>query len=136
MLRSSKYRTVLAVAATAVAAGGLGLFAVTAADAHTGGHPARKPTVVLVHGAFADSSGFNAVTRRLLADGYPVVAAPNPLRGISSDAAPMSSPCARASASGPGTPSLKQSQPAGGIRYADVLRLSVYRIFDSYLLMA
>jgi len=87
VLRSSKYRTVLAVAATAVAAGGLGLFAVTAADAHTGGHPARKPTVVLVHGAFADSSGFNAVTRRLLADGYPVVAAPNPLRGISSDAA-------------------------------------------------
>ncbi|SNY64474.1 alpha/beta fold hydrolase [Paractinoplanes atraurantiacus] len=48
---------------------------------------APKPTVVLVHGAFADSSRFTAVTRRLLADGYPVVAAATPLRGLSSDAA-------------------------------------------------
>src|SRR3954454_853411 len=46
-----------------------------------------KPTIVLVHGAFADSSGWNAVTRRLLHDGYPVVAAANPLRGLASDAA-------------------------------------------------
>jgi pimeloyl-ACP methyl ester carboxylesterase len=46
-----------------------------------------KPTIVLVHGAFADSSGFDAVVRRLLSAGYPVVAAPNPLRGIASDAA-------------------------------------------------
>ncbi|MEU7753059.1 alpha/beta hydrolase [Micromonospora sp. NPDC049101] len=46
-----------------------------------------KPTIVLVHGAFADSSGFDAVVRRLLADGYPVLAAPNPLRGVASDAA-------------------------------------------------
>jgi pimeloyl-ACP methyl ester carboxylesterase len=47
----------------------------------------RKPTVVLVHGAFADSSGWNAVTHRLLHKGYPVVAAANPLRGLASDAA-------------------------------------------------
>ncbi|MEV4629880.1 alpha/beta hydrolase [Micromonospora sp. NPDC049523] len=46
-----------------------------------------NPTIVLVHGAFADSSGFNAVAQGLLADGYPVVAAPNPLRGLSFDAA-------------------------------------------------
>jgi pimeloyl-ACP methyl ester carboxylesterase len=46
-----------------------------------------KPTIVLVHGAFADSSGWNAVTRRLLGDGYPVVAPANPLRGLASDAA-------------------------------------------------
>ncbi|WP_330186106.1 alpha/beta hydrolase [Dactylosporangium sp. AC04546] len=39
-----------------------------------------------MHGAFADSSGFAAVARRLLADGYPVVAAANPLRGLASDA--------------------------------------------------
>ncbi|GAA5199669.1 alpha/beta hydrolase [Rugosimonospora acidiphila] len=45
------------------------------------------PTVVLVHGAFADSSGFDAVIRRLLAAGYPVLAAPNPLRGVAADAA-------------------------------------------------
>ena len=47
----------------------------------------ENPTIVLVHGAFADSSGFNAITKRLVADGCPVVAAANPLRGLSSDAA-------------------------------------------------
>ena len=62
-------------------------FAMTAAAGHPGDHSRAKPTIVLVHGAFADSSGFNAVTQRLLADGYPVVAAPNPLRGLSYDAA-------------------------------------------------
>jgi pimeloyl-ACP methyl ester carboxylesterase len=47
----------------------------------------ENPTIVLVHGAFADSSGFTAIIKRLVSDGYPVVAAPNPLRGLSSDAA-------------------------------------------------
>ncbi|BCY08228.1 alpha/beta fold hydrolase [Actinoplanes sp. L3-i22] len=56
------------------------------AEAHAGGHRA-KPTVVLVHGAFADSSGWNDVVRRLQDDGYPVVAVANPLRGVASDAA-------------------------------------------------
>src|SRR5438445_9428306 len=36
------------------------------------------PTIVLVHGAFADSSSWNAVTPGLLDQGYPVVAAANP----------------------------------------------------------
>jgi pimeloyl-ACP methyl ester carboxylesterase len=45
-----------------------------------------KPTIVLVHGAFADSSSWEGVTRILLDDGYPVVAAANPLRGLQSDA--------------------------------------------------
>jgi pimeloyl-ACP methyl ester carboxylesterase len=48
--------------------------------------PAVKPTVVLVHGAFAESSSWSGVTTRLLAEGYPVVAAANPLRGAKSDA--------------------------------------------------
>ena len=47
----------------------------------------RKPTVVLVHGAFADGSGFRPVAERVVAAGYPVAVAPNPLRGLSSDAA-------------------------------------------------
>jgi len=47
---------------------------------------APKPTIVLVHGAFAESSGWNAVVARLLARGYPVVATANPLRGLKSDA--------------------------------------------------
>ena len=48
---------------------------------------APKPTVVLVHGAFADSSGFGAVIDRLRSDGYTVRAAPNPLLGLQFDAA-------------------------------------------------
>jgi pimeloyl-ACP methyl ester carboxylesterase len=42
--------------------------------------------VVLVHGAFADSSSWNGVIRILEGDGYPVIAAANPLRGLQSDA--------------------------------------------------
>jgi pimeloyl-ACP methyl ester carboxylesterase len=47
---------------------------------------AEKPTVVLVHGAFADASGFAGVIKELEAAGYEVVAPPNPLRGLGSDA--------------------------------------------------
>jgi pimeloyl-ACP methyl ester carboxylesterase len=46
-----------------------------------------KPTVVLVHGAFADSSSWNGVVSRLQKRGYPVLAVANPLRGLESDAA-------------------------------------------------
>jgi pimeloyl-ACP methyl ester carboxylesterase len=46
-----------------------------------------KPTIVLVHGAFADASGFDAVIDRLRRDGYPVRAAPNPLVDLQFDAA-------------------------------------------------
>ena len=45
-----------------------------------------KPTIVLVHGAFAESSSWNGVLAELIAEGYPVVAAANPLRGATSDA--------------------------------------------------
>ncbi|MFC0622756.1 alpha/beta fold hydrolase [Kribbella deserti] len=48
-------------------------------------------TVVLVHGAFADSASWNGVIERLLADGTSVVAPPNPLRGLTSDAAYLKS---------------------------------------------
>src|SRR4051812_9220135 len=46
-----------------------------------------QPTIVLVHGAFADASGWGGVITRLLADIYTVYAPPNPLRGIAGDAA-------------------------------------------------
>ena len=48
---------------------------------------ATKPTVVLVHGAFADASSWNGVITRLQAKGVPVTAPANPLRGISADVA-------------------------------------------------
>ncbi|CAM5459969.1 alpha/beta hydrolase [Leifsonia shinshuensis] len=43
-------------------------------------------TIVLVHGAFADASGFAGVIRELGSAGHTVIAPPNPLRGLSSDA--------------------------------------------------
>jgi pimeloyl-ACP methyl ester carboxylesterase len=44
-----------------------------------------KPTIILVHGAFAESSSWNGVVKKLIAKGYPVVAAANPLRGLKTD---------------------------------------------------
>jgi pimeloyl-ACP methyl ester carboxylesterase len=46
-----------------------------------------KPTIVLVHGAWADSGSWNGVIWRLQAAGYTVYATPNPLRGVSYDSA-------------------------------------------------
>jgi pimeloyl-ACP methyl ester carboxylesterase len=45
-----------------------------------------KPTIVLVHGAFAGSSSWNGVIKILEKDGYTVVAAANPLRSVKTDA--------------------------------------------------
>jgi pimeloyl-ACP methyl ester carboxylesterase len=47
----------------------------------------EKPVIVLVHGAFAESSSWDPVITRLEKDGYTVIAAANPLRGVASDAA-------------------------------------------------
>ncbi|MGW0161087.1 alpha/beta fold hydrolase [Mycobacterium sp. NPDC003323] len=69
-----------AAAATALVAGCTG-----AAAQPPEGPP--RPTVVLVHGAFADSSSWNGVVDRLQDAGYPVIAAANPLRGLPGDAA-------------------------------------------------
>ena len=44
-----------------------------------------KPTVVLVHGAWADSGSWNGVVLRLQNDGYTVYAPPDPLRGLAND---------------------------------------------------
>jgi pimeloyl-ACP methyl ester carboxylesterase len=44
-----------------------------------------KPTIVLVHGAWAGASSWDGVIARLQADGFTAVAAPNPLRGLTSD---------------------------------------------------
>jgi pimeloyl-ACP methyl ester carboxylesterase len=45
------------------------------------------PTIVLVHGAFAESSSWDGVIDPLLEAGHPVIAAANPLRGLATDAA-------------------------------------------------
>ena len=50
-------------------------------------HADAKPTIVLVHGAFADGSSWNGVIERLQRQGYAVVAPANPLRGVTADSA-------------------------------------------------
>ena len=52
---------------------------------------ASQPTVVLVHGAFADASSWNEVVERLQAEGIQVTAPANPLRGIFIDSAYINS---------------------------------------------
>jgi pimeloyl-ACP methyl ester carboxylesterase len=49
-----------------------------------------QPTIVLVHGAFAESASWDGVIEPLLGEGYPVIAAPNPLRSMAGDAAVVS----------------------------------------------
>jgi pimeloyl-ACP methyl ester carboxylesterase len=50
-----------------------------------------KPTIVLVHGAFADGSSWNGVIARLQQQGYSAVAPANPLRGVIADSAYLAS---------------------------------------------
>ena len=50
-----------------------------------------KPTIVLVHGAFADGSSWNGVIERLRQQGYTAVAPANPLRGVAVDSAYIAS---------------------------------------------
>jgi pimeloyl-ACP methyl ester carboxylesterase len=53
----------------------------------TGSAAGPKPSIVLVHGAWADSSSWDAVAGRLQRDGYTVYVPPNPLLGLSYDPA-------------------------------------------------
>jgi pimeloyl-ACP methyl ester carboxylesterase len=57
------------------------------ASAGDHGHAKPTPTIVLVHGAWADGSSWNAVTARLVHHGYPVRVPPNPLRSLPGDSA-------------------------------------------------
>ena len=49
-----------------------------------------QPTIVLVHGAFAESASFDQVIDSLVGEGYTVICAPNPLRRLATDAAAVS----------------------------------------------
>ncbi|WP_264012905.1 alpha/beta fold hydrolase [[Mycobacterium] manitobense] len=89
-MRRTFFTTMTAAVALATLAAGCGspsderrAAEVTAAEQSPAGD---KPTVVLVHGAFADSSSWNGVIDILEGAGYPVIAAANPLRGLRSDA--------------------------------------------------
>ena len=47
----------------------------------------KKPTIVLVHGAWADATGFDAVIRALHERGFVAIGVANPLRHLTQDAA-------------------------------------------------
>ena len=79
-------RTLLVAAVLAIVA----LLVPVWTGALAGASPARadgpRPTIVLVHGDWADGSGWSAVIERLQHRGFTVVAPPNPLRGPATDA--------------------------------------------------
>jgi pimeloyl-ACP methyl ester carboxylesterase len=76
-------RQLAVLAALLVLLGGFSMRAAAQPVPETG----VQPTIVLVHGAFADSSSWNGVVERLQQQGYTVVAAANPLRGLTADSA-------------------------------------------------
>ena len=87
---STRVRVALAVLAAVV------IVPLTTGGSATAGpsssdHHGPKPTIVLVHGDWADASSWDGVSERLIRKGYQVVAPPNPLRGPSSDAAYLAS---------------------------------------------
>jgi pimeloyl-ACP methyl ester carboxylesterase len=92
-IHRGRARALAMLAATALAALGLTLlFATGDAQSRTAARQTgAKPTIVFVHGAFADASGFGVVTSRLQARGYTVISPADPLRGPASDAAYVAS---------------------------------------------
>ena len=91
-IQSGRKRRFIAGGAAAVgAAAAIGAFAFAGTANAAGDNADRfaKPTIVLEHGAFADASSWDGVIKDLRHDGYPVVAAANPLRSPASDAASL-----------------------------------------------
>ena len=88
MARTARRRLRLIVPALVVAIAALIPLSQTA-SAHTTTRAAAsggpKPTIVLEHGAWANTSSWNGVISRLQADGYTVYAPPNPLQGLTYD---------------------------------------------------
>jgi pimeloyl-ACP methyl ester carboxylesterase len=101
--RLSRPRLTISAACVAVAGTLLGV-GLAGGSAHAGTHAATtasrpaahtwaagtKPTIVLVHGAWADSSSWNSVVELLQRQGFTVDVPPNPLRGVAYDSAYLS----------------------------------------------
>ena len=80
-------RRQMLVTGAAVASAAAVLAPVTSAAAATEGGTAKaKPTIVLVHGGYADSSCWNQTLSHLQGEGYSTICGANPLRGIPTDA--------------------------------------------------
>jgi pimeloyl-ACP methyl ester carboxylesterase len=86
LLQPARRRTqllVLAVATALLASVAIATGAATATTARAAAGP--RPTIVLVHGGWADSSGWDAEISNLTGLGYPVVTIANPLRSLTGD---------------------------------------------------
>ncbi len=94
-LNESKKSKVLSIVKTTVffalvftlvitSAGSVGAYA-------SNGNNSNKPTIVLVHGGWDNSTGWNAVVAKLQKRGFDVIAPANPLRDLASDSAYVSS---------------------------------------------
>jgi pimeloyl-ACP methyl ester carboxylesterase len=79
-------RTVLAAGAAAAGSAALIGTPLAAEAAGRSSKPKVKPTIVLVHGGYADSSCWNDVISKLQHQDYTTIAGSNPLRGIPTDA--------------------------------------------------
>jgi pimeloyl-ACP methyl ester carboxylesterase len=103
LLRRALGRLAFLMLILALAAVSVGVGTASSASPHKGpaarhaGGP--KPTIVLVHGAWADASSWAGVTERLQRDGYTVIVPANPLRGPKSDSAYLASVLATISGS-------------------------------------
>jgi pimeloyl-ACP methyl ester carboxylesterase len=85
--RASRTHAVAAIVLAAVTVVPMSLGTAGSAVAQEGRPGPAKPTIVLVHGAWADASSWTKVIAPLQADGFTVRAIANPLRSISGDAA-------------------------------------------------
>jgi pimeloyl-ACP methyl ester carboxylesterase len=92
MMKTVTRALAVPLAAAAILGGGGAALASAAGAGAAPAQPARitsaaKPTIVLVHGAFADSSSWSSEIAFLQRKGYPVVAVASPLRDVASDSA-------------------------------------------------
>jgi pimeloyl-ACP methyl ester carboxylesterase len=74
-----------AASAALLALSAFGLLTLPTGTASAAASESTKATIVLVHGALADSSSWDGVIAKLQADGYTVIAAANPLRNLKGD---------------------------------------------------
>jgi len=84
---TKRRRSLAALVVAVVVTASIATAAAIASAGQTRAAAARddKPTIVLVHGGWADASGWNAEVTKLEQMGYPVIAPANPLRGLASD---------------------------------------------------
>jgi pimeloyl-ACP methyl ester carboxylesterase len=96
-----------------------------------------KPTIVLVHGAFADASSWNGVIERLQQQGYTVVAPANPLRGVVADSAYIASEAFAADLPAERTALMAATQrPAAAAAFSDASGPPAWKRLPSWAVVA